>query len=334
MCGFLPRHPFRLVLDYLCAGLICQQCTSPNLLSEYVETLVLRFQHETPYTRCPTRNLPPHFNPKRLVLLFEQEPARKGFGRRDTDSTGCHMVAYGPGEGKDESTNTFYRMAKMILAVANGCRVYVVGADHAALHVRGMEQHDRSLEGFDPLYPHPQKKREEIPLYRRITLPRGAQWIHDDEEPEVCRWVSADGELHHIDEAMEYYDGYDSEEVLERERVASGVPVPRSQYVCYDQKGRIVSATKPHRVARENIPWAKALINKRVAIMETLVHRWIDHILDSRLPSIDSQKYQKAKAEVDQVRRIKHANIHFISTFQYHRLEGNNDEMDDPARYL
>jgi hypothetical protein len=77
LCGFLPRHPFRLVLDYLCAGLICQQCTSPNLLSEYVETLVLRLQHETPYTSCPTRDLPHHFNPKRLVLLLKQEPSRK-----------------------------------------------------------------------------------------------------------------------------------------------------------------------------------------------------------------------------------------------------------------
>ena len=53
---------------------------------------------------------------------------------------------------------------------------------------------------------------------------------------------------------MDYYDGYDSEEVLERERMASGVPPPRSQYVCYDQMGRIVSATKPHRVDREHIP--------------------------------------------------------------------------------
>jgi len=334
MCGFLPRHPFRLVLDYLCAGLICQQCTSPNLLSEYVETLVLRFQHETPYTRCPTRELPRHFNPKRLIVLFNQESSRREFGRRETDSTGCHMVAYGPGEGNDESTNTFYRMAKVILAVGNECRVYIVGADHAALHVRGLERHDRSLEEFDPLYPHPQKKREAIPLYRRITLPRGAQWVLDEDEPEVCRWVTADGQLHHMDEAMDYYDGYDSEEVLERERMASGVPPPRSQYVCYDQMGRIVSATKPHRVDREHIPWARALINKRVAVMETLIHRWIDHILDSRLPSTQSQKYHKARAEVDQVRRIKHASIQFISTYQYHRLEGNNDEMDDPGRFL
>jgi hypothetical protein len=170
-------------------------------LSEYVETLVLRLQHETPYTSCPTRDLPRHFNPKRLVLLFKQEPSRKEYGRRDSDTDGCHMVAFGPGEGKDESSNTFYRMAQMALAVGNDCKVYIVAADHAALHLKGMERYDRSLAGFDPLYPHAQKKREEIPLYRRITLPTGAQWEIDDEEPEISRWRSEDGELHHIDEA-------------------------------------------------------------------------------------------------------------------------------------
>lgn len=334
LCGFLPRHPFRLVLDYLCAGLICQQCTSPYLLSEYVETLVLRLQYETPYTSCPTRDLPRHFNPKRLVLLFKQEPSRKEYGRRDSDTDGCHMVAYGPGEGKDESTDTFYRMAKVALAVGNDCKVYIVGADHAALHLRGMERHDRSLAGFDPLYPHAQKKREEIPLYRRITLPPGARWEIDDEEPEISRWRSEDGELHHIDEAMDYYDGCESEDIEEREREASGIPAPRSQYVCYDQKGRIISATKPHRIAREHIPWARALINKRVAVMETLLNRWIDNILDSRLPSLQSQRFHKIRCETNEVRRIKHASIHFISTYQYHRLEGNDDEMDDPSKYL
>jgi hypothetical protein len=222
----------------------------------------------------------------------------------------------------------------MALAVGNDCKVYIVAADHAALHLKGMERYDRSLAGFDPLYPHAQKKREEIPLYRRITLPTGAQWEIDDEEPEISRWRSEDGELHHIDEAMDYYDGCDSEDIEEREREASGIPAPRSQYVCYDQKGRIISATKPHRIAREHIPWARALIDKRVAVMETLLHRWIDHILDSRLPSLQSQRFHKIRSETNEVRRIKHASIHFISTYQYHRLEGNDDEMDDPSKYL
>jgi hypothetical protein len=147
-------------------------------------------------------------------------------------------------------------------------------------------------------------------------------------------WRSEDGELHHIDEAMDYYDGCESEDIEEREREASGIPAPRSQYVWYGQKGRIISATKPHRIAREHVPWARAVINKRVAVMETLLHRWIDHILDSRLPSLQSQRFHKIRGETNEVRRIKHANIHFISTYQYHRLEGNDDEMDDPSKYL
>jgi hypothetical protein len=199
----------------------------PFVQTEYVETLVLRLQHETPYTSCPTQDLPRHFNPKRLVLLFKQEPSRKEYGRRDSGSDRCHMVAYGPVEGKDDSSNTFYRMAKMALAVGNDCKVCIVAADHAALHLRGMERHDRSLAGFHPLYPHAQKKREEIPLYRRITLPTGAQWEIDDEEPEISRWRSEDGELHHIDEAMDYYDSCDSEDIEEREREASGIPAKR-----------------------------------------------------------------------------------------------------------
>jgi hypothetical protein len=339
MCGFLPRHPFRLILDYLCAGLVCQQCTSPNLLSEHVQTLVLRFDHETPRKHCQTRDLPRHFKPRRLVLLFKQETIEKEYGRRDADSNGCHMVAYGPGEGRDELTNTFYRMAKMALAGGNDCEVYIVAAEHAALHVRGLERYDSSLEGFHPLYPHARKYREEIPLWKRITLPAGARWVLDEEEPEVSRWISADGELHHMDEALDFYDsyyghdGYDSEEEDDRETEA-GERLTPSQYVCYDQKGWIVSATRPHRVAREHIPWARALINKRVAVMETLVHRWIDHILDSRLPSTQSQRFQKIKNDIDAVKRIKHASIYFISTYQYHRLEGNADEMDDPSKYF
>ena len=129
--------------------------------------------------------------------------------------------------------------------------------------------------------------------------------------------------------------------------------------------------------------------------MESLVHRWIDNILDSRLPSearqadgsIDKgqasvEKEQKChdnrqtssgdkevrtneghyqrllethtgaeplggkhtrgsacaaalgvKEDMEKTRRIKHENIRFISTFEYHKMEGNNDEMDDPARY-
>jgi len=76
-CGFLPKHPFRLVLDSLCAGLICRDHTAPNLLSEHVETLVLRLEYETLYTCCPTRDLPHHFNPKRLVSTLRARSIRE-----------------------------------------------------------------------------------------------------------------------------------------------------------------------------------------------------------------------------------------------------------------
>jgi hypothetical protein len=31
---------------------------------------------------------------------------------------------------------------------------------------------------------------------------------------------------------------------------------------------------------------------------------------------------------------MRQKNISFITTHQYHQAEGNNDEMDDPNRYL
>ena len=250
------------------------------------------------------------------------------------------MIAYGPSDGKDESTNTFHRLAKMACAVGNECRIYIVAADHAALHVKGMERYDESLGGFHPLYPHPQtKKREQVTLWHLIPLPTGARWIVDDEDPNHRRWRSKDGGLHDMDDAMDCCSDGEWEDIEERDREASGVPAAKSLYVCYDQKGRIVSSPKRypperHQIAREHLSWARALISKRIAVMETLVHQWIDHILDSRLPTKHSRKYEKTRDEINKVKKLKYASIQFISTYEYHQMEGNNDEMDSPAEYL
>lgn len=40
------------------------------------------------------------------------------------------------------------------------------------------------------------------------------------------------------------------------------------------------------------------------------------------------------KDELEARRKLKHKNIRFITLHQYHRLEGNKDEMDDPSSYL
>ena len=155
----------------------------------------------------------------------------------------------------------------------------------------------------------------------------------------------------------------------------------------------MVWANTPYPVTRGLHLEARSIIDKRVSVMESLVHRWIDHILDSRLPSeagngsieernasVEKEQechdnrqtssggkdlrtneghYQRflethtgaeplggkhtrgsacaaalgVKEGIEKTRRMKHDNLCFISTFEYHKMEGNNDEMDDPARY-
>ena len=46
------------------------------------------------------------------------------------------------------------------------------------------------------------------------------------------------------------------------------------------------------------------------------------------------QKFANTREEIEVIRRIKHGRIQFISTHEYHQMEGNNDEMDDPSKYL
>lgn len=163
-CGFLPRHPFRLVFDSICDGMVCGSCTSPYLLSKHVETLVIRLSYDSPRFHCATRKFPDHFNPSRLILLFPQEPSQEERRRRAGYPNNGHIFAHGPGEGGDSSSNelarlanTFYRLAAMALAVNNDCQIYIVAADNAALHVGGLERHDSTLPEMDPLYPDPQK---------------------------------------------------------------------------------------------------------------------------------------------------------------------------------
>jgi hypothetical protein len=378
-CGFLPNHPFRLIRDGLCSGLICRTCTSPQILSPYAETVVLHLQHHPYYLLHKTRNLPKRFNPKRLILLFPQERLVKSvdhdlqWGVGNEDST----WALGPGEGGIALENIFYRIAKMCLLVNNDCKIYVVTADQAALHLKGLERFEPPLDERRSKAPEPQKPTH-------------------------------------------YY--------------SHGLPV------CYSQDGQIVSPINPQRVPPTLLPVAESMIQERVGAIETLVHKWLDFILDSWMPlehwedEIDSvdesglrkwgnrdqferhlhhlkakkdqeknqewhndhmcwagcrddytpevpesedededgnliiesrgtvwteyrrpwearlgdgskrivepkkwrrgQKFAKTREEIEPIRKIKHDRIQFISTYEYHKMEGNNDEMDDPSKYL
>lgn len=140
--------------------MVCGSCTSPYLLSQHVETLVIRLAYDATRIHCATRKFPEHFNPTRLVLLFPQEPSR----HEEYPSIG-HITAHGPGEGGDSPTNefarlanTFYQLAAMALAVNDNREIYVVAADNAALHVEGLERYDHTLPKMDPSHPGNQVK--------------------------------------------------------------------------------------------------------------------------------------------------------------------------------
>ena len=46
------------------------------------------------------------------------------------------------------------------------------------------------------------------------------------------------------------------------------------------------------------------------------------------------QELAKTREEIEVIRKIKHGRIQFISTHEYHKMEENDDEMDDPYKYL
>jgi hypothetical protein len=40
------------------------------------------------------------------------------------------------------------------------------------------------------------------------------------------------------------------------------------------------------------------------------------------------------RKEIEIKRKEAHGKTRFITTYEYHKMEGNNDEMDDPSKYL
>lgn len=177
-------------------------------------------------------------------------------------------------------------------------------------------------------------------------------------------------------------------------------------HACYSQSGRIVSARiTPGLIPHNQVDNAASIIRRRVAIIESVLHAWVDHLLDRTVPGYsweaekedwedrrDFERYyrclkaeKKAKEESDERRKwhdeeiaartrtpseesnwseeearryedpdtwveeigfaptnvevearrkLKHRKIRFIPLHEYHRLEGNKDEMDDPSSYL
>ena len=255
-CGFMPQHPFRLVLDGLCSGMLCKSCTSLRLLTPFVETVVLRFRYDLTQFYCSIMKLPDVFKPSQLVLMFPPETSRPLLNAREVVLNEEHLKVVGPTEvlGKTRrerldnmKSNTFYRLAKACLAMPDGCKIYVVGADHGALHMRGFENHDDELEAFEPLFPRSRGPNE--------------KYVYDWDRPKT-------------------YDPTE-EKMPEKDD-----PFPSSYpYACYDQSGKLVSATRPRGpIPDVHLASAKAVVDRRVAIMENLLHEWIDYILDSRLP--------------------------------------------------
>jgi len=446
-CGFLPSQPFRLILDGLCNTMLCNDCTSLRILSPNVETLVLRMRYKLESTQCIKLNLPRDLNPSHLVFFFPPEvPENLLIAYSDSAYRGSslsHLWVLGPGdlafrgpagytEWNDRKlnmlSNTFYCMAKLCLAVGNDCKISIVGADHGALHMRGFEVYDPELEAFEPLHPRP--------------------WGPEDESQYTgCDSTDSDRANPDADERFNK-DGFES-----------NVRLMSTPYACYDQCGRILSAHRPFGpIPSTHVASARDLVRRRIAIMERILHRWIDFILDSRLPiahwehekdnfadreafeqhlmklkdeklerdreiwhqshecgdhcrtyrpeipesehgdtTLEDQdrsedeseawaetrlrRYEyiaeeeekddndddedddeekeddtlgfeklvicedsstlpdkgavaKAREEIEYKRMKKHRNISFITTHQYHLVEGNNDEMDDPGRYL
>lgn len=424
-CGFMPQQPFRLVLDGLCSGMLCRSCTSLRLLTPFAQTVVLRFRYDLSEFYCSVMKLPEAFKPTRLILLFPSETSRPLLKCSDTVTDREHLMVVGPEEGStigrdkridNMRSNTFYRLAKACLAMRDGCKIYVVGADHGALHMRGFENHDSELEVFEPLFPRPRGPND-TPKYS--YTPRTRQPPYSPKEEDLPK---------DDDPAPSVYP-----------------------YACYDQSGKLVSASRPRGpVPLIHVATTKSIVEKRVAIMEKLVHEWIDYLLDSRLPlanwedemdqwqtreafekhlfDLESEKLRQAKEiwhqghkcsyscrfwvpdvpysdaedhrvededsdsdkdedsedeqeeedqddkdedeksersegtkeedqegfkrvpvlrkweeglpyattreEIEAKRTMVHKAIRFITLHEYHLMEGNNDEMDDPSRYL
>jgi hypothetical protein len=116
--------------------------------------------------------------------------------------------------------------------------------------MRGFENHDQELEPFEPLYPHPEGPLDK-PVYQFLG-PSRSEKVERVEEKE---WKTTDD-------------------------------VPDSYpYSCYSQSGRLVSASHPRgEIIDYHMTKATLTVEKRLAIMQKVLHQWIDYILDSRLP--------------------------------------------------
>jgi hypothetical protein len=229
-CGFLPRHPFRLVLDDVCPGLICGLCTPTRLLSSNVETLVFVLDHEKAFRLCQPGPFPELFNPRRIAILFNQMRAPRGherFGKATKNSE----IALAPEDCGNPRSSLFFRIAKFVLLAGNDVSIFIVGADQLALNTQGLEKHDKSLANFRPKYPHhvpntrPRKAREGTNEPNGLILPKGCRWEYDRGHERPDRWRDAEGTEHGVYRGMELSDGEGEEEEQsakkEREDLAS-----------------------------------------------------------------------------------------------------------------
>jgi len=424
--------------------MVCRTCTPTRLLSSNVETLVISLDYDKPYRRCQPGTFPKHFDPRRIIVLFEQRRIPHGYEDIGQDSKDSSRVVYIAEDCKQPRSNIYYRMAKFILLARDKTRLYIEGVDQLALHAKGLEKHDMSLANLQPKYPHhvpntrPRKAKKCTTEPHGLVLPKGGVWVHDrgyeDRLPDC--WHDRDGDIHGVYDEMELSDGEGEEEEEDQKKKREDIAAYRN--ACYGQNGKVVSATLPLDIKEELLPLATSLVERRVSVIESLVHRWIECLLDARIPIIDwdeekkkgkwrgredferhifesraksrqkevknwykthscdknckygcsfpgipisdddlddgfvivkaereaepdpeepywrrerkerkppkyivtakrwkdGQKYQMTRKEIEIKRKEAHGKVRFITTYEYHQMEGNNDEMDEPHKYL
>ena len=326
--------------------------------------------------------------------------------------------------------------------MGNDVSIFIVGADQLALNMLDLAEYDESLADFRPKYPHhvPNTRPRKAPKGSKepngLILPKGCRWKYDRGHERPDRWQDADGKEHGVYPEMELSDGEGEEEEESAKKAREDLASYRN--ACYGRNGKVQSATLPVEINKELLPLATALVEKRVSVIETLIRRWIDYILDARIPVKDwdeerkkgkwrtredferhifesraksrrdemrnwykshlcdrycgractfpgiplgdddvddgfvtvqvereaepdrdepywrlgpkekkptiynvtakrwkdGQKYQMTRKEIEIKGKQAHAKLRFISTYEYHKMEGNNDEMDEPHKYL
>jgi hypothetical protein len=433
-CGLSPAHPFRLVLDGLCMSLLCEDWTSPRLLTPNVETLVLRLRYDMGQDCCRTMDmLPIGCKPKRVVIMFPIERFRESIFPDDLDDENHRYwmrarplppMALSPADlekakGREERTsersdNWFQRIARVCLLVPDSCEILIVGADQPAIYIRNLSAYDPSLP-IDPEQPQPRSRPQALSSLRRhlerFPIPV-EPYVSDYEQ----LWLSTSDIPYDTFGLVSLMDGsstagldVDQQDESKVSTLDPFVHGPECNlYAVYGQSGRVVSARiKPGLIDNEQLPAATSLIQRRVAVIKSLIHTWIDEVFD-RLPQFpwetehlewhdrrDFDRYymylkaiEKDEAEMDRTRALykrleekarvslyeifnihdmdpiipaplevldawkeglrfaptkaelearrvgKHRKVRFMTLHEYHRLEGNNDELDDPSMYL